>query len=237
MSRKSDFDPEDFFSDTNEAAGRRNGNRPVRRYYLLISEGTKTEPNYFDALKNSLPPEMVKRVSVLGGQADTLRLVELADKEIQRRSETSNPPFYHIWIIFDKDSFEASDFDNAIELMARRNRSKIANAHWHAAWSNEAFELWYLYHFQDQCGGGIKRTEFKARLSDLMKSQLKMEHGYRKNAKNMFGLLRERLPVAIKRAERVDKSWSRKKPKVPYHLRNPGTTVYALVKDLMRYAD
>lgn len=39
----------------NFASGRKIDNRVKRRYYLIICEGEKTEPNYFKSLKAALP--------------------------------------------------------------------------------------------------------------------------------------------------------------------------------------
>lgn len=225
--------PEDFFTEEPAASGRRKGNRPPRRYYLIVSEGTKTEPNYFEAIKSLLPPDMVKRVCIVGGQADTLRLIERADDEIARRLKTTDPMFYHVWIVFDKDSFKDSDFDGAIDSLQKRNRTKKYGARWHAAWSNQAFELWYLYHFEKQCGGALDRASFQRRLSALMKGVLKTQHGYKKNSKHMFAILRPLLSTAMKNAAAVSRAWD--KTKCAYHKRNPGTMVHELVKDLMLY--
>lgn len=228
-----DLNPEDFFSESEESSGRRNGNRPPRRYYLIVSEGTKTEPNYFEAIKRLLPNEMVKRINIIGGQADTLRLIERADEEIAARMKTTDPMYYHVWIVFDKDSFKDSDFDGAIDSLIKRNKSKKYGAHWHSAWSNQAFELWYLYHFESQSGGALDRVSFKKRLSSLMKTRLHTKHGYKKNSADMFGLLRDLLPDAIKRASSIDRKWNQSGK--AFHERNPGTTVYKLVRDLMMY--
>ena len=38
---------------------RRSGQRPPRRYYLIVCEGEATEPNYFNAIRKILPNEMV----------------------------------------------------------------------------------------------------------------------------------------------------------------------------------
>lgn len=44
-------------------------------------------------------------------------------------------------VVFDRDSFAANDFNNAI--LRCENREPVIGC----AWSNEAFELWYLLHF------------------------------------------------------------------------------------------
>ena len=45
--------------------------------------------------------------------------------------------FDRVWVVFDRDDF--NDFNEAIALAERKG--------YKAAWSNEAFELWYLLHF------------------------------------------------------------------------------------------
>lgn len=232
------LDPADFLGMDNGSKGRRAGNRPRRRYFLIVSEGTKTEPNYLNALRDALPKEMVKRITVVGGQAETLKLIERAEQEIAERRKTVNPPFYHVWIVFDRDSFKANRFDTAVSEIARRSSTRTGE-HWHAAWSNEAFELWYLYHFRDECGGGIKRNRFKKMLSDHLRGDLHTLHGYHKNATDMFELLDPLVPQAVRRARRVHMAWLKKTRKalIPFHKWNPCTTVYELVAELLRYRE
>jgi hypothetical protein len=45
-----------------------------------------------------------------------------------------------LWVVFDRDSFAPQSFNNAINKCIQ-DRPNID-----AAWSNEAFELWYLLH-------------------------------------------------------------------------------------------
>ncbi len=48
------------------------GNRPRRRYFLIVCEGEKTEPNYFEAISNQLPKDMVKRITIVGTGRNTV---------------------------------------------------------------------------------------------------------------------------------------------------------------------
>lgn len=207
------------------------GRRPKGRYYLIVCEGTKTEPNYFDAFRSHLSGGEGDKVVVVGAQDNTLGLVERAKAEIAARNESDNPPFYHVWLVFDKDSFPDDDFDNTIVVTRQEDEKSgmdggILRPHWHSAWSNEAFELWYLFHFQENTGGAISREEYKDRLSKHLGFQ------YQKNAPNMFEILLPRMSVAIERAERAFRRWPDDEP---FHGRNPATAVYELVRNLLMY--
>ena len=52
--------------------------RPVRRRFLIVSEGTKTEPFYFKALEKSLPPGTV-HVEACGTGRSELSLVKVIE--------------------------------------------------------------------------------------------------------------------------------------------------------------
>lgn len=111
--------------------------RYVKVTFLIATEGTKTEPNYLNALKEEL--EATNRfnieVSIEGKGKATKALVN----KIVRQIENCNQEYDRIWAVFDKDEFD--DFDEAISLA----QSKKINC----AWSNESFELWLLLHFKE----------------------------------------------------------------------------------------
>lgn len=207
------------------------GHRPKGRYYLIVCEGTRTEPNYFEAMRSVLTGGEGDKIVVVGAQDNTRRLIDRARIEIEKRNQSDDPPYYHIWIVFDKDSFPDDDFDNAIKMVEQEDskfhaEGGVLSPHWHAAWSNEAFELWYLFHFQDSVGGAISREQFSGMLSNYL------GYEYKKNAEDMFSILLPNLGAAIKRAERAYKRWA---DDVPFHARNPATNVFELVANLMMY--
>ena len=110
------------------------GNIPPRRYYLIACEGEETETNYFEAIKRILPPAMVSRVSITGTGRNTRSLVDYTQKLVDaRRKSSALPPYYKIWVVFDRDSFEPSDFDNAISMIESKSTD---TEQWQAAWSN-----------------------------------------------------------------------------------------------------
>ncbi len=199
------------------------GNIPPRRYYLIACEGEETETNYFEAIKRILPPAMVSRVSITGTGRNTRSLVDYTQKLVDaRRKSSALPPYYKIWVVFDRDSFEPSDFDNAISMIESKSTD---TEQWQAAWSNEAFELWYILHYLPQSGGAKHRQEYQ----DILAKQMKRP--YEKNAEDMFDLLK---PYVVDAIERADTALRLQRGK-PYHEQNPATTVHLLVKELLSY--
>lgn len=202
---------------------------PQRRYYLIICEGKETETNYFESLRTKLPQEMIKRVYIKGTGANTLSLLERAKQECEKRYKSGEPPYYKIWLVFDHDSFPRDNFDNTI--VATKRRTIAHKCQWQCAWSNEAFELWYLLHFHNH-SAGMSRTEFRDKLEAELK-QLGVDRKYEKNATDMYDLLEPLQEQAIANAKEMLKKQTEKK--IPPSQMNPATTVHQLVEELISY--
>ena len=191
--------------------------RPERRRILIVCEGEKTEPNYFNAIKASLPPHVAQVIEVRGLGANTQSLVNCAKK---RRNRLLNTDYAYdeVWVVFDRDSFAPDAFDNAIHSAEAEGMK--------AAWSNEAFELWYILHFEDR-QAAMSRDDYAACLSRYL------ENPYRKNDPGIYALLMHRgsEDMAIRRAiqRQVDHEG------MPPHAANPCTTVNKLVERLNEF--
>ena len=122
----------------------------IRCSVLVVCEGTKTEPNYFEAFAQKQQGIIVYDVEVKGLGRGTKDVVE---KAIDLKNKNN---YDRVWAVFDKDDFPAKDFNEAIE-MGKNNGVEVA-------WSNEAFELWYLYHFQNVTTG-ISRKQYEEKIS------------------------------------------------------------------------
>ncbi|MFB2768241.1 RloB family protein [Pelatocladus sp. BLCC-F211] len=121
--------------------------RELRKRFLIVCEGEETEPNYFRSFRT---PGLV--IAVHGIGANPSRLVEKA-KELHSQDE-----YDQIWCVFDRDSWSKQDFNNAIQ------NAKVQG--FDVAYSNEAFELWYILHFE-YLNTGLPREEYKKKLSKL----------------------------------------------------------------------
>jgi hypothetical protein len=179
--------------------------RSPKQRFLIVYEGTKTEPNYFQSFR---VPKVVVDIEGLG--RNPTKLVEYA---IDRRSEDD---FDQVWCVFDRDDFPVSDITNAVAL-AKKNNIKIA-------YSNEAFELWYILHFQF-LNTAISRSDYPKKLSSLMGKP------YAKNSREMYDELFDFQSVAIANADRLLQEYSKPNPVTDH----PSTTVHLLVQQLNRF--
>lgn len=213
---------------------RRQGNRPKRRNILIVCEGEKTEPNYFEAFRRKLVGGEGDRVCVIGIGDNTLSLVDKAKEIVEERRRGDQPPFYHVWVVFDKDDFPDEHFDNSVFAIQQEDAKFKSGVfpHWHAAWSNEAFELWYLLHFQETLGGPVGRKDLCERLSGYFRSEYGIKDGYHKNDPRVFDLLEPRMADALCRGKRAFLSCTGKPP----HACNPATRVFELVNQLRAYS-
>ena len=121
-----------------------------------------------------------------------------------------------VWCVFDKNSFPKEHFNSALAL-AEKNKIKVA-------YSNEAFELWYLLHF-NYIETAIPRGDYTYKL----KERLGMK--YEKNCKTMYNILLDKQKTAIKNAERLLSLYE----KTDSYEKNPSTTVHLLVKELNKF--
>ncbi|MFA7230414.1 MAG: RloB family protein [Victivallaceae bacterium] len=205
--------------------------RPVRRYYLIICEGRETETNYFKSLRQILPPDIVRCIEISGTGANTLSLLACAEAEYKKREKSKDPSYDKIWLVFDKDSFPDDNFDNTIS--AAKSRTKPGKCVWDCAWSNEAFELWFLLHFNNH-SVALSRTQFEGKLEAAMKKSLGIDRKYEKTAKDMYSLLEHLQKRAIANAKEMYAKQKEEHNEI-FSKMNPSTTVHLLVEELISY--
>lgn len=204
--------------------GRRFATRDLRRSFLIVCEGTVTEVRYFEAF----PVRKDVRVAVRGEGKNTTSLVDAAAEHAQRAVE-DGAPFDEVWVVYDHDDFGADRFNRAAEDI--RALDGVRGESWHAAWSHQAFEVWYLLHFQF-FDGRLHRHQIQKRLGELLVQHLGCA-GYRKNDPRLYDLLLGRQPTAMKHARRLAEQ-HRIAPygDTPPADANPSTQVYLLVEAL-----
>lgn len=185
---------------------RRVNTREIRPRFLIVCEGEKTEPNYFKGFR---VPKLVIDVQGLGENPSNL--VQSA-KRFKDQEE-----YDQVWCVFDRDDWTEEDFNNAIHS-ARSHNFKVA-------YSNEAFELWYVLHFEF-LNTGIPRSDYLAKLTSLLGQR------YQKNSLTIYDDLSEKQLFAINNAERLIQTY---KPQNPVR-NNPSTTVHLLVQELNKFA-
>ena len=179
--------------------------RETRQRFLIVCEGSKTEPTYFESFR--VPKDVI---DVKGLGQNPSKLIDSAEKF----NDTDD--YDRVWCVFDRDSWTPQDFNKAF-VTAKKLGFQIA-------YSNESFELWYVLHFQF-LNTGIPRKDYCDKLTNLL--------GYKnkKNSEMMYEALLDKQSIAIKNAENLLKQYRPNNPEKD----NPSTTVHLLVQELNKF--
>lgn len=224
--------------------------------FIIYCEDSNSEPFYF----RSLAQKGVKVNAIPNQQSGRLNLLNaLIDCAKENKAVFSNNKFRIIeeltdliWCVFDRDA----EFESLDEIIPRDNLSfdlaiqTGSDANFNFAWSNDAFELWILLHFEDVSSDTwMHRNEIYQRLTNVFRTVLPRspeldaitEHQYF-NYRNSFKkkehfvrhvlpLLNDRRYTAIQRAKALEEYFESKD--TPFYRRNPCTQVHHLVEKII----
>lgn len=186
-----------------ESLRRRMPVRDPKPRILIVCEGEKTEPQYFNKfrIEKRMPRSLMR---IIGAGCDPKGVAEVA-KKWDRDAKNDKLPFKHIWCVFDRDDHTRLP-DAFQQVQHKKNDFSLA-------FSNPSFELWFLLHFEDQTAN-IDRQD--------VISQLKRHIPAYDKSLDVYDDLKEFQATAIDRAKKLDSE--------PDAIReNPSTTVYELV--------
>ncbi len=192
-------------------------------YHLIVTEGTQTEPEYFKAIKELINQNYHERIQlkICGRGENTVTLFESAKKI----AENDPNGYKHVWVVYDKDDFPAEHFNSTVDL-CKTHTSRDRT--YHAIWSNQCFELWFLLHF-DYLQSDICRKEYYPKLNQRLKKLGKGD--YEKNRSDMFSILRPYVNTAISNAKKL---YEEMKTYTPTDA-SPCTTAFQLLEVLLPY--
>lgn len=163
---------------------RRSKQLAVRDEFLILTNGRQTEKNYFEAIRANY--KSIFKISVKFLNDDPVALVNhaIAEKTDQNR----------VWCVFDKDEFTTASIEQAMKK-AKANEIGVA-------FSNMAFEVWLIDHFEKCCNEKDADKLF-ADLDRILKTN-EYPAGYSKEDKQMIAkILMPRLGVAVQNAKIV----------------------------------
>lgn len=180
---------------------RKLGKRAGHDRILIVSEGSKTEPQYFDEIRIELrlhTANVVVRPSELGTApiqvvryAEQLFLKGDQHKKIQPRA------FEQVYAIFDRDDHdsyvEALDAAKSLDGKLRNDVKQLVK--FSAIASVPNFELWLLLHFEE-IQAPLHRDDVLSRLKRHLP-------GYKKGDKNIYAKTQQHLSLASQRAEKL----------------------------------
>ncbi|MBQ2303856.1 MAG: RloB domain-containing protein [Bacteroidales bacterium] len=203
-------------------SGRKNNNKSNFYRFFIACEGEKTEVNYFKSLINTMSHVIeLDKGYIQGFGMSEKALLDKADKIKKELERNNNFEFDSAWIVFDKDNFKSDLFNAAI------NESK--NKDFKSAWTNEAFELWYLLHF-NYVNTGMSRDQYGKKLTEIIKVKGEKGFKYKKNDEHIYRLLQKHgnEGQAIRYAQKLRQEFYNQK----YADHNPCTWVDELVKEI-----
>lgn len=177
---------------------RKIGRRASYDRILIVSEGSKTEPNYFNEIRQTYRLHTAN-VEVRPSEIGTapIQVVQYA-RDLFKFGDKHKaiPPraFEQVFAVFDRDDHES--YFNALEL-AESLDGKLKNdtkqfTRFQAIASVPCFELWLLLHFED-----IQHPLDRDEVIQRLKAHIP---GYEKGTTRAFLMTSERLAVATHRA-------------------------------------
>ena len=171
---------------------RSQGFKEPRKSILIVSEGSKTEPIYFNSLRSSLRLAMVE-VEVVGEGAAPITVVDRAielkaeRKRVAKKSLTK-AAYDVVYCVIDVEAPKAESLSRAVNK-AEGNRLEVIL-------SNPCFEYWYILHF--------RKTSAPFGTSQEAKSALRREHcAYCDSDTTIFEVVYPKTADAIKHSKEV----------------------------------
>lgn len=180
------------------------GDRRYKKLYLLATEGTETEPQYFSMFNDDQNIFKVKCLKCRHGSAPPKILSELK-KSLHELNDGDEA-----WVVVDKDQWTEEQLQLLYDWSCEKEQYGFAL-------SNPKFEYWLLLHFEDGHGVGNSKEctqRLKQHLPNYSKGKLELSK------------INPGIADAIERAKRKDNPQCQKWPQIT------GTTVYRLVEKI-----
>lgn len=165
---------------------------------LIVTEGSKSEVDYFRRLRARL---RLPRYSVLiraSKRSDPSHVVSVAMEEIKN----TNTDFQTVFCVFDRDTHSRyAEAVRSIEALSSRNDISCKNVV--AATSVPCFEYWYFLHISDSRKAYGKDGSPCRVLEAELKKHYPFENYEKSSSESFFDLIWENRSLAIERSKRI----------------------------------
>ncbi|MCK6542458.1 RloB family protein [bacterium] len=178
---------------------------------LIICEG-ETEYYYFSSFRAHASVEQ-------GEVGNSMTFVTNAIKTKNRIQKKKEIKFDQTWLVFDRDETDEGDFQKSIRK-AEEEGCKVA-------YSNQAFDYWFLLHFHDHNGNPMDRSQYKGILDR------NLPFPYDKTEKTLQKMYSELISTQDKAIVRATKIYNGKE-NGKQHTESV-STVHKLVDELNKY--
>lgn len=207
-----------------EQLARKQGKRASHDRILIVSEGSKTEPNYFKEIQRDLHLPTAN-IQILPGELGTepIQVVAFAEtilrdgytvKGIQKKA------FERVYVVFDRDEHHSyhQALAKATALDGKIKNDNKQTISFQAIASVPSFELWLLLHFEN-IQHDIHRHEVLRRLKQHLPA-------YEKGSSGSYAATKAHLDTAEQRAQALAQRFN------AHNGANPYTAVNELVGTL-----
>ena len=186
---------------------RRVASRPERKTVVLFTEGTKSEPNYFEAVQRLPAVQQKTAITIDARHGVPITLVEAA------AARASDPEIDEVWCVFDIECPQPHPRIRESPALARGAGVLLAV-------SNPCFELWLLLHECDRSAPVTTRD-----------AESDSRHIEGRPGKAIDGgSYMPRIPQAVARARALDVKHDADGTNYPND--NPSSTVYHLLESV-----
>lgn len=184
---------------------------------LIVCEGKKTEPAYFNSLSQTfgLSNANIRAVPSNYGN-DPMSVVNYAEDEFHQTKD-----YDRVYCVFDRDGH--ANFQQAVDRI--RDSRLGRQGKMFAAYSVPCFEVWVLLHFQ-YWSAPFKSAGGQSACDRVIAEVTRHIPGYSKDFSGVFALLEPRIEDAIRHGERLEAE------NADTGSDNPSTQLHHLVKYL-----
>lgn len=179
---------------------RKQGSRVPADRILIVSEGSKTEPQYFNEIRNALRLPTTNICAMPGDYGTSPDQVVNYAKNLfingNEHLKIQPKSFEKVYVVFDRDEHE--HYHKGLTLADSNNNKKLRNdqknaIEFKAIASVPNFEIWFLLHFED-CHAPMHRDEVINKLKEYL-------HNYEKGQVGHYQHTKDNLHSATSRAE------------------------------------
>ncbi|MDA0525420.1 RloB family protein [Methanococcoides alaskense] len=191
---------------------RNRGQRPTRNKMVIICEGEKTEPLYFNNYRTR--QNNLDVITIPSNRKDVVNIVGFAKKKLDELDIESGDS---IWCVFDRDENTDQTISSAY---------KEAGRSINMCFSNPSFELWFLLHFSYN----NSPLENKG-LIELLKRNISE---YSKS-ENYYKVLEPLMVTAIKNSKKLEKYHLDNGTELNSTKSNPSTQVHRMIETILNF--
>lgn len=197
--------------------------------FLIVTEGTVTEPIYFELLRADLQLPVVRVKVMPGDDSDPRHVIRSAEREAKdqvTRAKTGRlgidepSKFDHVWAVIDTDVAVRNGIWNDVQQLAVARKVRLAH-------STPCFEFWLLLHF-----GFTTRSDLPDGLAAKAALRRALDRAYattEEETRTSIASFLAAWPLAVVHGERVRKHHLASATRPPS---DPSTEVDRLVRAL-----